>query len=415
MSELSSYGKEREEYAKRRREIEREYYRQPLNREVVQGEGGAKTLVLSKLYRAPEHLIKKSEAEKDGDIRISVYLPGIWELEHPNTGNTVEVNLLSDILLGKADAIVVAKAEGLNREAYASVDANGKVKGEGQRRVAVALAHSLERQLGDLGSQEGVGDGQKPKFVFNLTGYSEGASQAVSTALLLQEFGRVESVTAIAPAGLIGAANQEDITLTDSIKQIVRNASTHAADVPTFPRQNDNGENLYHQADGDTLFVDASLIGGKKRASIVGKDGGSQKIEVTQGFEGSLGETAEIKWNDDLQNVLGFFKRLVFARDDDGAMTNVPAERVKAVLAKNKDYDNLMRLGIDLTVISGTKDGFFPFGNIENAVAELRNNNPDKRLKFIAVVNGDHGIAHYNPNGVAFLSELAKGIMDKSG
>lgn len=412
MSELSSYEEGRKGYAERRSVIEGEYYKQPLNREVVLGEGGAKTLVLSKLYRAPEHLIKKFEAEKKGDFRISVYLPGIWELEHPNTGNTVEVNLLNDILLGKADAIVVAKAEGLNREAYASVDADGKHIGEGQRRVAAALVQSLERQLGDrFGLPGDSREGQKPKFVFNLTGYSEGASQAVSAALLLQEFGRVESVTAIAPAGFIGAASQEDIKLTDSIKQVVRNASAHAVDMPAFPRQNDNGESIYHKLDGDTLFIDSRLIGGKKRVSTTNSSGKSQQIEFTQGFEGSLGEPAEIRWTDDLINVLGFFKRLVFARDDDVVMANVPAERVKAVLTRNKDYDNLVRSGIDLIVISGTKDGFFPFGNMEQKVSELRSNNPDKRVKFIAVVNGDHGTAHYNPNGVAYLNELAKGLM----
>lgn len=413
MSEISAENSGRQSYVERRGLVEEEFYKKPLNREIILGEGGAKTLVLSKLFQTPEHLRRKSEQE-DGVTRISVYFPGIWELAKPNTGNTVESGLLNDVLLGNTDFVVVAKGEGLNDSAYSSFDDGGMLLGEGQRKVASALVQSLRRQLEEMQPEsKGSTAVKSPQLVFNLTGYSEGASQAVSAALELQKFGKVDNVTVIAPAGLIGSESQGNIHLTDGIRHIFKNVFKSSAYLPTVPFRNEQGENIYHKKEGDTLYIDTRLIGSKTKANVPYGNGILRREEITQGFEGSLGKTAEIKFWDDSVNVLGFFKRLVFAKEEEGRLDNVPVERVKAVLSKNQDYDRVVKSGANLTIIAGTQDAFFPYGNIANAVDELRKRNTDKKVRFITLVNGDHGTAHFNPNGVAFASELAKGVFAK--
>jgi pimeloyl-ACP methyl ester carboxylesterase len=418
----------RESYIARRRAIEGKFRRKELNEEVIAGDANARTRVLTGIFIVPEELKRTREQEPNALTRVSVYFPGIWELAKPNTGNTGEVNLLNDILLGDTDVIVVAKGEGLNNEAYSSIDAEGKKKGEGQHKVASAVAESLRRQLMELyQSIQRTNDGSKPQFIFTLEGYSEGATQAVSTALELQKFAKVKNVTAIAPAGLVGSDDQENVNLTDTVKKVIKNAFSKPNRIPSFPQnlvftdengQVKAGDNRYHQVTGDTFFIDSRLVGSKIKAAIPDENGNFKKAKIIQGFEGSLGDPAEIKPFDDAINVGEFFRRLLRTEGrkcagcyGEDSTDSVPSERVKAALTKNEDYDALVKSGVNLTVVAGTQDGFFPFRTINNAVKELRGKNLNRHIRLIAVVNGTHMTFHYNPNGAAFMTKMAEELL----
>lgn len=364
MSAESNYDKTkpRVDYENRRQAIEDYFLKNPLDQEILEMAGGAKVKVLSKVFELPESLKKPKTSPEDPD-RVTIFVPGMFEAAKPNFGNhPLEVKLLGGILTGDIDKILVIKAEGLNTEAY---------KGSSQQLVSKAAVRILKKDLAVEGQANNL---------YSIVGHSEGGSQATSIAARILEdpsLGKVAELINIGGLGIDGVETQNDATLANYLKKVFR--KNHLSP-PSLPYKSSTGTNLYHQLDGDNLYVSKRLIGG---------EAGSYEDILGKAKVGSL---------DDLYNVGVWISKLATG-------SGVPQERLRALWSQNPDNKILAFAGVPMIVFIGHKSLFFPYQEVKESIDELR----DGGAKILMISSDTaHDFSHHNPSGLALFIEFAR-------
>ena len=352
-----------ERYHQRRDGCERFFLDNPPMQEIIEREDGAKIKVYSESWIIPDHL-KKPES---GKFRISLYVPGLFEMDKPNLGNhPLESKLMGALLTGESDAVFVLKAEGMNSLAYK----NAQGDPHGESLVSEAAAEVLERELAQLKKQLGLNDDISVEF--EVAGYSEGSTQgaSISEKIIEKGLGTVSAYTSIGGAGLVGAENQNDA----NVVRFVKNAWGKMRDVEF------NLEKPWVVEGPDTFFVSKELIGDKKQG----------------GYEYSLGK-AEVSGIGDARNVGKWTARYIGTLL--GLGEQVPNERLQAVSSINPDYEKLVESGVPLVVLSGTKEIFFPSDEVRSSVDKLR----EKGGRVLLITsNMGHDFPHNHPSGTAY-------------
>ena len=356
-----------ERYHQRRDGCERFFLDNPPKQEIFEREDGAKIKVYSESWIVPDHL-KKPE---NGKFRISLYVPGLFEMDKPNLGNhPLESKLMGALLTGESDAVFVLKAEGMNSLAYK----NAQGDPHGESLVSEAAAEVLERELAQLKKQLGLNDDISVEF--EVAGYSEGSTQgaSISEKIIEKGLGKVNAYTSLGGAGLVGYENQNEARPTNFVLKAIKNRK-HAK----FDQVLDM-EKPWVEIRPDMYIVSRKLIGDKEQG----------------GFEYSLGK-AEVSMEGDVRNIGKWSSRYIATRL--GLGNQVPHERLQAVCSINHDYDKLIENGVPLIVLSGTEEIFFQSDEVSDAVKKLKSKGG--RVLFITSDLG-HGFPHKHPSGTAY-------------
>ena len=360
-------------YLERRRKVEQGFLDKKVEKSFFKLENGAKVRVLASFMDVPKEL--KKERNLNEPIRISVYVPGLFETKPANFGNhPLETKLVGSLLLGNVDTIFMIKAEGLNKQAFKN-DKEGVV----QKIVSECSFSVLKKKLNKMYPEE--------KFNFRVVGYSEGATQAASLAAIISEsdLGEVKEFVSVGGAGMVGVEKQENARPVFFIKE----GLTEKENVENSVL----GNKVFLKEGRDTYFLAGEVIGNKK----------------TGGLEGALGRT-KTDLLADINNVGKWGFRFLASGIIGGKIEEVPYERLRAAITMNPDYDKLARNGIPIIVFSGTEDVIFPNKKVREKVKELRK--IGGKVVLISVSQADHSFAHINPSGVAYAIEIAK---EKSG
>jgi len=190
-------------YEKRRQAVE-DYFINPKNLKMTETESGqARIRTVIAHWNVPENL-KEIETEPNV-LRVTVYVPGMFECDKPNFGNyPLEIKLAGTMLLGDTEAFVVLKSEGLNREAYVNAG------GQGQGLVAEEAVKQLEQSLQEI--KQSLNLKEDAKIEFEIIGSSEGSTQGASITekIIEKNLGQVKAFTSISGAGIGGEDNQEE-------------------------------------------------------------------------------------------------------------------------------------------------------------------------------------------------------------
>jgi hypothetical protein len=137
------YPEARHQYEKRRNAAEHFFATHPPKITETNQDGGRMRTALVR-WDIPAELKKESQP---GKLRITVYVPGMFETDKPNFGNyPLETKLAGSMLTGDADVLFMLKGEGLNAEAYVGKDGVG----HGESLVADAAVSSLAASLEEL-------------------------------------------------------------------------------------------------------------------------------------------------------------------------------------------------------------------------------------------------------------------------
>lgn len=392
----------REQYVERRVQLESYLLDNPLAVQEIKHEepkaGGAKVRVSMGRFDVPDNLKREGEP---GVIRIAIFVPGTFETDPPAFANQpLEAKLISGLITGRVDNVYVLKAEGLNKQAYLDNSGNGR----GQSFVAKDAVKIFKKSVEELKQkyqEQNPGD-KAPKVIIDITGYSEGSTQAASIAVAIREsgLGEVGSYTSIGGAGFTGFENQQDANLPGLFKHNLKVKS----ELSSHPVFTEKGTHVSKVEGEDTLLVNAKVIKGNKRGD---------------GLEGSLGNAKRSKVDmfSDVRNVLFWIDRLVDteglalftkrAKDfkGKGISQEVPWERLQAEFTRNHDIEKLAEYGVPMVVTAGIKDDLFPGEDIRQTVKELRKKGAKIAL---AIINVGHGFYHESPQGTAALVHSMK-------
>lgn len=356
----------RDLYLARRNHVESHFLNHPPRQDKKEHKDGASVRVYSVCCVLPETLRKPAESK----VRISVYVPGLFDNSTPNYGNhPLENKLAGALLTGDTDAVVMLKSEGLNGRAYETADGKGRKQALVAKDAVDVLAGHIEqiKQQLHLSSDAAV--------ELELIGYSEGSTQAASIAWEIhsRNLGKIAAVTAIAPSGLVGPEEQESVN-------VVRSLRKSAALRYTPP-----SEGTIHNA-GDSYEIDSKLMGDADQG----------------GLETALGR-ARVSLPADVHNVAKWAVR--YARSLLGVAQEVPSERLQAALSHNADFDRLAAAGIPLVVFSCTGDVFFPAAEVRASVDKI--SQAGGRVLEVTT-NAGHDFPHANPSGVAYMLQLLR-------
>jgi pimeloyl-ACP methyl ester carboxylesterase len=365
--EMKEHSEARNIYEQRRQAAEN-YLINPENLKMVETESGpAKVRTVIARWDTPKDF-KGAEAKPD-TLRVTVYVPGMFECDKPNFGNyPLEIKLAGTMLMGDTESFVVLKAEGLNKESY--VDADGQ--GRGQSLVAEEAVKQLEKSLQEMKQKMGLGE--ETKIEFEVVGSSEGSTQGASIAekIVEKNLGKVNAFTSIGGVGLAGEENQTEAGVIDHLR-----AKADPQNEYPMPK-------TYSEVGEDTFLINREMIGDAKQG----------------GYEYSLGK-AYVDPKGDIRNVAKWGWR--YLKSKLGLAEEVPHERVQAVFSKNHDFEKLAANGVPIVVLAGSEDAMFPAAEIQKGVEDLRS----KGGKVLQVVtNMGHSFPHENPSGTAMALRL---------
>jgi hypothetical protein len=331
--------------------------------------GEARVRVTSSVIDLADYKPPSKEHEKPF-LKLTVMNAGLFEATdllglgtgQGNTGNT-ELKLaggLFDNSLSAPDALVFIKPEGLNAAAY----------DRGETTIGTATALKLEQIASEYKRTHHL----PPDLpvVFDLTGFSEGSSQIVSTAaeLLRRNIGKVERVFSIGGAGYVGAQEVEQAKPIEFIRQAFLAAMQ--------ARKNPQPLGFYDETSRDV--------------HVSGKPIENMSKRLTQTLTGMTGE--QIKLMDDLRNVYVFFRRLTRSLpslDLEDPTSAVPIKRIKAACSLNEDRLFLAAQSVPTTIFADYDDPFFPPSQIKPEVDRLRATSPTAKIQFITSALGHAG------------------------
>jgi hypothetical protein len=361
----AEYPEARHVYEKRRDAAEMFFIEHPpAIKETEREEAKIRTLLVR--FDVPSELTHKSATNT---LRVTVYVPGMFDGTKPNFGNyPLETKLAGSMLTGDLDALFMLKAEGMNRAAY--VGANGE--GLGESLVADVAVSDLEESLKELRQKMNVPEDAPVEF--EVVGFSEGSTQAISIAEKIAErkLGTIAACTSIGGAGLVGKENQNETSAISYLKDNAMKKNQYEMP-PTFS-----------EVDQNTFLINHRMIGGAKDA----------------GYESAIGE-AYVDAMADARNVakwgVGYITTALGIED------KVPHERVQAVFSKNQDYEKLIARGIPLVVWAGSKEILFPAADVQKGVEDLRAKGGNVLL---LITDTGHDSPHKNPSGTAMALEL---------
>ncbi|MFA5184403.1 MAG: hypothetical protein WC456_02640 [Patescibacteria group bacterium] len=361
------YSEERNIYEQRRQAVEN-YLIDPENLKMVETEfGSAKVRTVIARWDAPEDL--REVGAKPDTLRITIYVPGMFECDKPNFGNyPLEIKLAGTMLMGDAESFVVLKAEGLNKEAY--IDDGGQ--GRGQGLVAEEAVKQLEKSLQAMKQKMGLGE--EAKIEFEVVGSSEGSTQGASIAekIVERNLGKVNAFTSIGGVGLAGGEDQTEVAVINQLRAKID------------PKNEYQMPKTYSEVGEDTFLINRQMIGDAKQG----------------GYEYSLGK-AYVDPKGDIRNVAKWGWR--YLKSKLGLAEEVPHERVQAVFIKNHDFDKLATNGVPIVVLAGSEDRIFPAAEIQKGVEDLRSRGGKALL---LITNMGHSFPHENPSGAAMALRL---------
>ena len=361
----SAYPEARHLYERRRNAAENFFIEHPQTiSESEQGGGRMRTALVR--WEVPRDLKKETE---QGKLRITIYVPGMFETDKPNFGNyPLETKLAGSMLTGDTDAIFMLKGEGLNKEAYVAADGTG----HGESLVADAAVSELEKSLDELKQKMNIAEPGQVEF--EVVGYSEGSAEGASIAQKIVErgLGKVIAFTSIGGAGLIGKENQTET-------EVVNHLRTNAMRKGEYEMPK-----TFSEVGQDTYLINHAMIGDKKQG----------------GYENSLGK-AYVDTMGDVRNIAKWGAR--YLKSSLGIEEEVPHERVQAVFSKNKDFEKLVENGVPIVVLAGSKEVMFPAADVQKGVEDLR----AKGGKVLLMITDmGHGLPHENPSGTAMTLAL---------
>jgi len=346
-------------YQRRRsRVVETLMARNPDRERVVLDNGGQVEVFSHWVDIGPE--LKKGKG--DHKYYLDVYVSGLFQTDKANTGNMPEARLVGGMVRPETDAVMVLKAEGLNKQAYEE-DENGG----GEGRVAAAAVEVLRRKM------EGKPELHGREVVIRVTGYSEGSTQGASIAADLAEAGYgVREYISIGGAGMVGAPSMGEV---DFVKFGWGVTQSRVKAGPSPKAFVDEGNGNY--------FIRGDMVAGWNKA--LGMDPAE--------FNPTL--------KDDAENVVRWALRL--GRD-------VPVQRVRAACTLNPDYRKLGEMGVPVIVVSSTHEQLFSNSAVKDQAEKLR-----QMGGRVAVVTTDagHEGPHFNPNAVAYMAQLISEKVEK--
>lgn len=373
---LDPTGEKRRRYIKRRDFVEKEFLEKTVNQQPITLENGAKIRVLSSYVEIPDELKRKRKPSEP--VRVSVFVPGLFEARPPNLGNhPLETKLAGALLTGEVDVIFMLKAEGLNKEAFKEND-HGIIQKRVSKAAHDVLKNSLEQQY------------PEETFEFRVSGYSEGATQAASLAARIaeSELGKVKDLVSISGAGMVGAKIQEESKPVSFLKEALDERKKAPKPKELKGKRIKSDVPIVREGH-NTFYIDSRFMGDEKSG----------------GFEEALGR-ARVSTVNDIKNIGTWGLRLLTTELTGGRIEEVPTERLKAATTINPDYEELVKRDIPIFVFSETEEIFFPNTQVRKKVNELRNKGG--RVILISAGGAGHEFAHYNPSGVAYAIETVK-------
>ena len=381
---------------------------------------GEKIKVLSSLVEIPQNL--RSETSKD-KVRVTIFIPGLFQADRPNYGNhPLEVKLASTLLTGGVDCVVVLKAEGQNNLAFQDKDGNAV----GQHKVAEAGYQVVRKYIQEIMSRpENLGK----ECEFTVVGHSEGSTQAASLVknildhnkMEAERLGGVKDLSIFMASGLSGAEDQNAFSPKDFLKSAVSQGKPlvewgkkgyHHNDVRFTTRQGREAvANISYIPAVQLQGIEASI---PKNPSYVDSAADVENVkrwfmrlalsEQGMGLGKKLQDAAK-----GIGRVLGVSgaaekraeRALVDFAFSMGVEGDVPFARVQAAESKNTDYTSVVEAGVPLHIFAGTEDILFPVNPVLERVAELQKiPGADVTALFS---NGNHNFTHEYPRGSAYM------------
>lgn len=384
--ESDSRMKMRSMYEEKRSYIENTFMTQPAH---VEGRtvGEDRFRVISNICD-----LTKFSPYQNGPLRVSVYVPGIFEAEPVNTGNRMEHRLAAGVLPVKSDEgphlLVYLKTEGLDKQSYMFGNSVGAV----HAKTSAVSADKLQEIIDAFKQDHNINPETEVEFT-SLAGYSEGSTQSLSLAarIIERNMGSIKQVISVGGAGFVGYRDQM------KAHPVVYGA--RALVETWFGR----GDGKTVNKEGSDLYIGKNVIGG-----VPGHQDGlehavappvdKRKIYWGRGVE-------QLNLADDVKNIVEFGNRLVRTISGHAEKDReVPYSRLQAACTLNPDAEFLARHHVPVTIFSGTKDQFFPNRLIRKYVSTLR----EKYHADMKVItsNMDHAGPHYNASALGFIFEL---------
>ncbi len=385
-TEAVGYSDARRQYEQRRNAAENFFIEHPPVIAESERDGARFRTALAR-WDVPADLKKETRTDV---LRVTIYVPGMFEADKPNFGNyPLETKLAGGMLTGDTDAIFMLKGEGLNAEAYAAKSGESY----GESLVADVAVGDLERSVKDL--KQKLGAAEDMPVEFEVVGYSEGSAQGASIAekILEHNLGKVRAYTSVGGAGLVGPDNQNEAGV---LAHLASNTMRKKDDY-SIPK-------TYTESGPDTYILNSKMIGyssgNKVEQYPADPSRKGEKVREVGGLEHSLGK-AYVDTTADARNIAKWGLRYVGTAL--GLGEEVPHERVQAVFSRNHDFDKLAERGIPIAVLAGSKEIMFPAVEVQKSVEQLR----AKGGKVLLLITDmGHSLPHENPSGTAMMLQL---------
>jgi hypothetical protein len=359
-------------YHQRRTYIENYLLHHPLQKTIVTYPDDAVIEVATQLCIIPESL-RDPHIKKETPLHITIYLGGMpHNSDHSDfAGDAHEIKLAPSLLTGNVDIVVILKPRGLTNNAYK----HGRTDAY-QEKVAHAATSVLHNLL--IQMEKHFFSAEKPyAYSFQLVGFSEGSSQAISIGceIISKGLGTIEEVISIEAGGLVGPEQHTvpAFPLKMLQKQMI---AERKIEKPHLPFTDSTGRLHEICQDGDDIYVSTNLIAA---------------------YEHTFGKAAH--------NTLAAWRNMTIWAVD--YLTTIllgigliPKERVRAALSTNPDIYTLISYDIPITVFIGYRDQFFQYSQVMKAIKNFRELGAD-----IVCISADtdHAFPMHFPSGIAYM------------
>jgi len=329
----------------------------------------------------------------DVDRVVTIYIPGMPHAPEQNfVSDAQEIGMIKEMLTGKATDLIVLKPEGLNKEAFL----NG----------AEAETSATLQQLESMCAQFGLDLSPESRLKIVLIGQSEGANQAASLAMAMQDrYKRIAEFVAIEPVGVVGYDDVSEARLwPKGISKTMFKGLRGTKDQLRKPDSESESPLDEHVLKTDTGYrLSGALI---ESYSDIFQHGGLRDGEDRTAYDARVAQYKEKASADGKSVVTKFVKRLAGGVVGLDIKRGIKRERLRYIWTKNKSYEALAGLGMPITMVSMEGSIFAPQDEITEWVRNIRSEG-NSQVSLLTSTG-----KHWDPTGVSRGIGAALGFID---
>lgn len=335
----------------------------------------------------------QKDHDQNAERVVTIYIPGMPHAPEQNfVSDAQEIGMIKEMLTGKATDVIILKPEGLNKEAFL----NG----------AEAETSAALQQLELICAQHGLDLSPESRLKIVLIGQSEGASQAASLVMALQDQQRaVAEFVAIEPVGVVGYDDVSEARLWPKgiSKTIFKGLGRTSGRLDTPDLATESPLDVHVHKTDTGYKLSGELI---ESYSDIFQHGGLGDGEDRAAYDARVAQYKEKASADSKSVVTKFIKRLAGGVVGLDVQRGIKRDRLRHIWTKNPSYESLANLGIPITIVSMEGSIFAP----QNEIAAWVRNKRNEGNSHVSLLSSTG--MHWDPTGVSRGIGAALGFID---